>query len=180
MVSNCKFKNNFKQLIITKYYISHSIYTLELAKRGELITHDKDKNVLMMLEIDKVIETDLICLNPDMKLGDVVENAVAKSSRNHFPVVNARNEFLGVVRLDDIRHIMFNQKLYDEVVVASLMRADLSVINYEKDKMNDIMNKFKNTGAWNLPVIKGGKYYGYISKSKLLIIIIRSIFSNLV
>ena len=153
---------------ITKYYISHSIYTLELAKRGELITHDKDKNVLMMLEIDKVIETDLICLNPDMKLGEVVENAVAKSSRNHFPVVNKKNEFLGVVRLDDIRHIMFNHKLYDEVIVASLMRADLSVINYEKDKMNDIMNKFKSTGAWNLPVIKKGKYYGYISKSKLL------------
>ena len=153
---------------ITKYYISHSIYTLKLAKRGELITHDKDKNVLMMLEIDKVIETNLICLHPDMKLGEVVENAVAKSSRNHFPVVSKEKEFLGVVRLDDIRHIMFNQKLYDEVIVASLMHADVGVINYEEDRMNDIMNKFKSTGAWNLPVIKNGKYYGYISKSKLL------------
>ena len=153
---------------ITKYYISHSIYTLELAQRGELITHDKDKNVLMMLEIDKVIETNFVCLKPDMKLGEVVENAVAKSSRNHFPVINDNNEFLGVVRLDDIRHIMFNQKLYDEVIVASLMHADVGVINYEEDRMKDIMHKFKSTGAWNLPVIKNGKYYGYISKSKLL------------
>lgn len=153
---------------ITKYYISHSIYTLKLAERGELITHDKDKNVLMMLEIDNVIETNFISLTPDMKLGEVVENAVAKSSRNHFPVVNDDNEFLGVVRLDDIRHIMFNQKLYDEVIVASLMHADSGSIHYEKDTMNDIMNKFKSTGAWNLPVIKEGKYYGYISKSKLL------------
>ncbi len=30
------------------------------------------------------------------------------------------------------------------------------------------MNKFKGTGAWNLPVIKEGKYVGFISKSKLL------------
>jgi CIC family chloride channel protein len=30
------------------------------------------------------------------------------------------------------------------------------------------MKKFKESGAWNLPVIKGGKYYGFISKSKLL------------
>jgi len=153
---------------LTKYYISHSIYTLKLAQRGELITHDKDQNVLMMLEIDKVIETNFICLTPDMKLGEIVKNAVAKSSRNHFPVVSKTNEFLGVVRLDDIRHIMFNQKLYDEVIVASLMHADSGSIIYEEDKMNEIMQKFKSTGAWNLPVIKNGKYYGYISKSKLL------------
>jgi len=30
------------------------------------------------------------------------------------------------------------------------------------------MELFKTSGAWNLPVIKNGKYYGYISKSKLL------------
>jgi len=153
---------------ITKYYVSHSIYTLKLAKRGELITHDKDKNVLMMLEIDKVIETNFIILNPEMKLGEILENAVAKSSRNHFPVVNDAHEFLGVIRLDDIRHIMFNTELYKKVDVASLMRADAAIINYEKDTMSDIMVKFKTTGAWNLPVIKKGKYHGYISKSKLL------------
>lgn len=153
---------------ITKYYISHSIYTLKLAKRGELITHDKDKNVLMMLEIDKVIETNFIILKPEMKLREVLENAVAKSSRNHFPVVNEHHEFLGVIRLDDIRHMMFNTDLYDKVDVQSLMHADAGIINYEKDTMNTIMDKFKTSGAWNLPVIKHGKYYGYISKSKLL------------
>ena len=153
---------------LTKYYISHSIYTIKLARRGELITHDKDKNVLMMMDINKVIETNFICLSPEMQLGEVVENAVAKSSRNHFPVVNKDQEFLGVIRLDDIRHIMFDQSMYDQVDVASLMHADVGIINYEQDSMNDIMNTFKTTGAWNLPVIKNEKYYGYISKSKLL------------
>ncbi len=153
---------------ITKYYISHSIYTLKLAQRGELITHDKDKNVLMMLEIDKVIETNFIILKPEMKLRDVLKNAVAKSSRNHFPVVNEQHEFLGVIRLDDIRHMMFDSELYDKVDVQSLMHADAGIISYEKDTMNNIMEKFKTSGAWNLPVIKQGKYYGYISKSKLL------------
>lgn len=153
---------------ITKYYISHSIYTLKLAQRGELITHDKDKNVLMMLEIDKVIETNFIILKPEMKLREILKNAVAKSSRNHFPVVNKNHEFLGVIRLDDIRHMMFNTELYDKVDVESLMHADAGIINYETDTMNTIMEKFKTSGAWNLPVIKNGKYYGYISKSKLL------------
>ena len=36
------------------------------------------------------------------------------------------------------------------------------------DNMQQIMHKFKVSGAWNLPVIKEGKYYGFISKSKML------------
>ena len=153
---------------ITKYYVSHSIYTLKLAERGELITHDKDQNVLMVLDIDKVVETNFIVLTPDMKLRYILTNAVAKSSRNHFPVVNDTYEFLGAIRLDDIRHLMFNSELYDKVDVSSLMQVDSDIIDYNNDNMNVIMDKFKTSGAWNLPVIKDGKYYGYISKSKLL------------
>jgi CIC family chloride channel protein len=153
---------------ITKFYISHSIYTVKLAERGELMTHDKDKNVLMVLNIDKVIETNFIVLKPDMKLGYILNHAVAKSSRNHFPVVDDEQRFLGVIHLDDMRHMMFNADLYDKVDVASLMHANTDIITYEKDSMNVIMEKFKTSGVWNLPVIKDGKYYGYISKSKLL------------
>ena len=153
---------------ITKYYVSHSIYTLKLAERGELITHNKDQNVLMVLDIDKVIETNFIVLRPEMTLGEILKKAVAKSSRNHFPVVNEAHQFLGVIRLDDIRHMMFDSDLYDKVDASSLMHADLGVIDYNQDSMNVIMDKFKTTGAWNLPVVKDDKYYGYISKSKLL------------
>jgi len=153
---------------ITKYFVSHSVYTLKLAQRGELVTHDKDQNALMAMNIEKVIETNFITLSPDMKLGSILKNAVSKSSRNHFPVVNKQQEFLGVLRLDDIRHIMFNTELYDKTDVENLMQVERDIISYENDSMNDIMNKFKTSGAWNLPVIKGNKYYGYISKSKLL------------
>ncbi|APY10748.1 chloride channel protein [Seonamhaeicola sp. S2-3] len=153
---------------ITKFYVSHSIYTMKLAERGELMTHDKDQNVLMVLDIKKVIETNFVTLKPEMTLGQILNEAVAKSSRNHFPVINNKHEFLGVIRLDDIRHMMFKADLYDKVRVADLMHADADIIDYDTDSMNDIMEKFKVTGAWNLPVVKQGKYYGYISKSKLL------------
>ncbi len=154
--------------LITKRYIPHNIYAAELAKRGQLITHDKDNNVLMMLDINKIIETNFIVLTPEMKLGEILKNAVTKSSRNHFPVVNEEHEFLGVIRLDDIRHIMFDTTIYDKVKVSDLMHADAGIINLDTDNAQIIMNKFKTTGAWNLPVIKKGKYYGYISKSRLL------------
>jgi CIC family chloride channel protein len=154
--------------IITKHYIPHNIYATELAKKGELITHNKDKNVLMMLDIDKVIETNFINLSPDMYLGEIVNTAVAKSPRNHFPVVNDENEFLGILTLNDIRGIMFNKDLYNTVQVRSLMHSAVDIIFYEKDTAETILNKFKSSGAWNLVVIKDGKYHGFISISRLL------------
>jgi CIC family chloride channel protein len=154
--------------LISKQFIPHNIYAEELAKKGELITHNKDKNVLMMLDVEKVIEKDFITIHPDMYLGEIVHNAIVNSNRNHFPVVGENGEFLGVIRLDDIRSIMFNTVLYNEVKVADLAHGEPEIIDLNKDSMEVIMTKFKTSSAWNLPVVKNGKYYGYISKSRLL------------
>ena len=152
---------------LTRYFIKNSIYTAELAKRGELITNDRDKNALIMLEIDQVLETDFIVLHPDMTLGQMLKIGVAKSSRNLFPVLDREERFLGIVLLDDIRSVMFDQSIYDSTTVALFMKSAPDVIFY-RDSMQTVMKKFKGTGAWNLPVIDSNKYVGFISKSKLL------------
>ena len=129
--------------IITKKYIPHNIYAHDLAERGKLLTHDKDKNVLMQLDLDKLIETDFVLLYPEMTLGEVVKNAVVKSPRNHFPVINEERDFLGILTINDIRSIMFNVELYDTINIRSLMHDGSDIIYYEKDSAEDILNKFK-------------------------------------
>jgi len=152
---------------LTKYFVPNSIYTAELAKRGELITSDKDKNALMMIQLDQVLETNFIPLNNEMTLGDMLKVGVSKSNRNIFPVVDEKSYFLGIVLLDDIRPIMFDQSMYENTTVSIFMKSAPGVIQHS-DSMEIIMKKFKSTGAWNLPVIKEGVYLGFISKSKLL------------
>ena len=154
--------------LITKKFINHSIYTADLAQKGQLITHDKDKNVLMMMNIDKVIETDFISTHPETTLGELVKKAIVKSKRNNFPVVNAENKLVGVLHMDAIRPIMFNTELYETTIVNELMSSPKEIIDYDQDSMEVIMEKFKITSAWNLPIVKEGKYYGFISKSRLL------------
>tara|TARA_R110001592_G_scaffold10359_2_gene53927 strand:+ start:92 stop:556 length:465 start_codon:yes stop_codon:yes gene_type:complete len=142
---------------------------MELGRKGELITHDKDHAVLTLMDIDKVIEDSFVPIYPAMNLGDIVHQAVVKSNRNIFPVIDKEdNTLLGIILLDDIRPIMFDQKLYKEVMAADIMNTPPEIIELDKDKMTDIMEKFQNSGAWNLPVIKDEKYVGFISKSKLL------------
>ncbi|MCC4211309.1 chloride channel protein [Leeuwenhoekiella parthenopeia] len=153
---------------INRYFLPHSVYGMELGLKGELITHDKDQAVLTLLNVESVIESNFIRVRPDMTLGEMVTNAVAKSARNLFPVVNEEDELVGVITLDDIREIMFDSSLYETTEVRSLMHAAPEYIYLESDSAKAVMRKFQESGAWNLPVIKNGKYHGFISKSKLL------------
>lgn len=154
--------------IITKRYIPYNIYATELAKKGQLLTHDKDQNILTLMRLESVIEKNFIKLSPEMTLKDILLQGVAKSTRNLFPVVNKNETLMGIILLDDIREVMFNQNLYDTTNIDHYMVHAPERIIYETDTMQKVMAKFQNSGAWNLPVIKNGKYYGFVSKSKLL------------
>jgi CIC family chloride channel protein len=144
----------------------HSIYSMRLAQKGQLLTHHKDKAVLTLLKIESVLETDFIVLQPDMSLGDVV-NAIEKSSRSIFPVVDLNGLLLGLVLIDDIRDIMFRSELYEKFKVERFMVAAHAQISSDRT-MEQIMQLFDETKVWNLPVVDNqGRYLGFVSKSTI-------------
>jgi CIC family chloride channel protein len=143
----------------------HSIYTKRLALRGDLITHDKDKAVLTRLSIQPLIETNFNAVLPEHPLGTLVK-VISRSHRNLFPVIDVHNNLLGVVLLDDVRPIMFDAERYATIFVRDLMQPVPATVE-EYESMESVLNKFEQTGAWNLPVVCGNKYIGFVSKSKI-------------
>lgn len=148
-----------------KVFEPYSIYTMRLAKRGELLTHEKDKAVLTLLKIDNVIERDFLSVRPEMTLKDMVDT-IARSNRNLFPVVDAAGQLLGIVLLDDIRNIMFRPDLYRKMRVGDFMAIPPAKIEVGMS-MDKVMKTFDDTAAWNLPVVEKGLYVGFVSKSKI-------------
>lgn len=151
--------------VTTKVFQKNSVYTILLAKRGELITHHKDNAVLTLLKLEKIIETDIKTITPDKSLGDLVK-VISCSNRNIYAVIDENNALLGVVLLDHIRHLMFDQQLYNSVYVSDLMVTPAHILNVG-DSMDTVMKMFEESGSWNLPVIKGEEYIGFVSKSKI-------------
>jgi CIC family chloride channel protein len=148
-----------------KVFASYSIYTMRLARRGELLTHHKDKAVLTLLKMNAVIENDFLTVTPDMNLKQMVDT-ISQSSRNLFPVLDSEKKLLGVVQLDDIRNIMFRPDLYKRMYVSRFMSVPPAKLQLG-DSMDKVMKTFDDTGAWNLPVVDGDKYVGFVSKSKI-------------
>lgn len=152
--------------LTVRIFDDNNIYAIRLAQRGELITHHKDQAVLTILKVEDVIEKNFMRVDPDMDLGALTA-VVAKTKRNIFPVVNAADRLVGIVYLDDIRHMMFRQELYHRFTVAKLMRSVPVRLSIE-EPMEAVMRKFEETNAWNLPVEDTtGNYIGFISKSAI-------------
>ncbi len=153
---------------ITKLFIPHSVYHHELAKKGHLLTHNKDHAVLTLMELDRVIETNFTTIYPDMSLGELVEKVIKHSRRNIFPVIDKEDNLIGILYIDDIRSIMFDSQIYETTFVRTFMKTPEEIIFMEKDSMRTVMKKFSNSGMWNIPVVENSKYKGFVSRSKVL------------
>ncbi len=151
--------------ITIRIFTPYSIYTMRLAKAGDLVTHQKDKAVLTLLKVDNLIETDFKIVHPEMNLKEMVDT-ISVSNRNLFPVTDSEGNLKGVVLLDEIRNIMFRADLYKKMHVSRFMSAvpEVIEITYPMDKVMEI---FDRTNAWNLPVVDKGRYVGFVSKSKI-------------
>lgn len=147
------------------YFEKHSIYTKKLIESGDLIRDDRDRIVLSLIDLKKILETDLLRVRPDDTLGDLVK-LVKRSKRNIFPVVDENAQLAGIVTLDDIRELMFDPDNQENIIVRTIMQRPPAHVS-SNEKMQSVMNKFEVTQAWNLPVIDDGKYIGFVSKSRI-------------
>jgi len=144
----------------------HSIYAMRLARKGELITHDKDQAILTIINLESQIETDFKTVLPDMDLRQFV-NVISKAHRNIFPVVDGNGKLLGVVSLDSVRKFIFRPELYHKYTVASFMKSPPALLN-TNDTLKVATEKFDETKAWNLPVVdENGIFLGFVSRSGL-------------
>jgi CIC family chloride channel protein len=152
--------------LVINMFEPHSIYAMRLARKGELLTHDKDKAILTVLNLESLIERDYRTVTPDMELSQLT-HTISKSHRNIFPVVDTSGRFLGVVSLDSVRNVMFRSELYHQYKVKSFMKDPPALLGIN-DTLKVVTKKFDETGAWNLPIVDNDyKYVGFISRSGL-------------
>ena len=149
------------------YYLEpYSIYTKKLSQRGELLTHNKDRSVLVFLDLKSLVETDFHPITMNTTLGDVVK-LISSVRRNIFPVVSRDGTLLGVVQLDDLRADMFDTGKYGTTIDNYMIPPPEQI--YPNEQIGSVLKAFEESKAWMLPVVtKENKYVGFISKSRIL------------
>lgn len=150
-----------------RIFTRYNIYARRLGEEGQLVTHEKDRAVLTLMDVEDVVEKKFKTLHPNETLGSTVKT-FTKSRRNIFPVLDDQEHLVGIVMLDNIRNIMFRPELYDKLRVEKFMVQPEIRIRTDM-QMEDVMTIFDDSGLWNLPVeTPDGRYVGFISKSAIL------------
>jgi CIC family chloride channel protein len=150
---------------ISKYFEPHSIYTKKLAQRGHLLTQDKDHNILSHLKLDELIETDFIPLKSFGTVKSMVD-AFNVSNKYVYPVVDNENNLLGVIYLENVKYLLFDQELHDKIKIIDI--TDQSIISIDcHESMDSAMKKFEKTKLWSIPVTDGTQYIGFISRANI-------------
>jgi CIC family chloride channel protein len=148
-----------------RIFTPNSVYTILLAKRGELLTHNADSNMLTLLKMEPLIEKNFLTIKETGTLRDLVD-IISKSSRTIYVVIDDDYNLKGIVWLDHVREIMFKPEFYDSVYVRDLMYMPSPIVEWGMS-VKEIAELFETTEHYNLPIVQNGKYMGFISKAKV-------------
>lgn len=144
----------------------NSVYTTRLAKKGQLLTHHKDKAALTLMSLNSVVERHDTKISPDMKLGEIVL-LISREKVNVFPVTDGTGHLLGIIELQKIRKVLFRQELYNVFTAGQLMEKPVACLTID-DPMQVVMDMIEKTGADTLPVVdRDALFIGFVSKAKL-------------
>ena len=151
---------------VSKQFEKHSMDVKILAESGDVFTSDKDKNILLNLDLLSLISQDFITISNLTSFEHLV-NQFTHSNQKIYPVVDDKNKLIGIVDFDLIRPFVFNSFRIKFTKLEEVVSQPAVTLNYE-DGMEHIIEQFENSKLEVLPVIRYGKYFGMISKLHLL------------
>ncbi len=153
-------------LVTVLFFEPVSLEAKKLSTMLNSTIETRDKLLLSRLELKELVEKNFAVVNVSAMLKDLTRQ-IASSSRNIFPVTDQNNKLVGLVQLDKIRSIMFDQSKYETTTVQELMVKPPAVVELNEN-IYEVLAKFESTGEWNLPVVENERYMGFLSKSTIL------------
>ena len=151
---------------VSKQFETHSMDVKHLAHSGEVFTSDRDKNILQNIDILKLVNTNgKTLLNTDSV--DSLMLLLSGTRQQLFAVLDEKSNLIGVIDLYEIRPIIFNNYRVKFTKLHELVAQPITVINFEEG-LESIMLKFEKTNADVLPVLRNGKFHGFIAMIDIL------------
>jgi CIC family chloride channel protein len=149
--------------MISRLYNKHNMYWHDLIHKN--INPGRDYGMLNAISLDSIINRDYTVINKKMPIADFYK-ILASSKANIFAVLNNAGELEGVIWMDEIRKQLFTA-IAEGNTVADIMVASPAIIDYA-EPVSNLMDLFDKLDVWQLPVVKDGRFEGFVSKSALL------------
>ncbi len=135
--------------LIYSYLNKGSIYTIKLLRRGIDLESGRDINIMKRIRVKDVMATPVEFVRQNDKIGNVIK-IMHNSKHNGFPVLNEKDELVGIVTLQDIRGVPAEGIM--ELPVPKLMSNKL-VYTFPENTLDDVFRLLNKNDIGHLPVV---------------------------
>lgn len=151
---------------ISKYFEPFSLDTKVFGEQGEIISSNKDEQVLSSIHIYEILDKNFQLLLVNQSLKQVI--SIIKSSKHSiFPVNDLEGKFVGVVTIDSLKDYLFDNQLYEKYIVSQFLLKPEQIIDNEIsiDQVLAFMDKYD---YWFAPVVINQEFKGFVYKNDIL------------
>jgi CIC family chloride channel protein len=153
--------------LITKHFEPYSVYTRKLTLKGVDVYANRDQDLLSRLDLHRLIDTHFVPLRPGATLGELVE-VFRHAHRDVFPVVGKSGLLRGLITLDMVRDMLFDDAHYTTTKARELMQPPPALVR-PADTAEHALELLERTAMPALPVCDlDGLYLGFITKDAIL------------
>ena len=138
--------------LVSTFLVSDSIYTLKLRRRGIDAFAAEEPNALRTLFVREVIDPAPEKVRASTRFAEILD-LVVRSDHTAFFVVDDEERLLGAISLSQLRSLIFQRELFQNLVVAAdLLDTDCPSAT-EKDDLDLVVQLMASSGASELPIV---------------------------
>lgn len=154
------------------HFLPTTILTEQLRRRGILVHHEYEANILNMVAVSAVMDTDPVLVPHTMRVRDLAEglqrNDPALTRHRGVFVVNAEQQLCGVLTRSDLLKAM--PDVNATLLVGDIVTEDL-LVAYPDESVSEAMTRMLSADIGRLPVVKRqqqGQVVGYLSRANVI------------
>ncbi len=128
-----------------------SIYTMKLIRRGINVRAGKEVSILKSLLVKDFMMRNVVPISENLPLNSLL-TLIKESTYSYFPVLNSKEQLVGIVSLRDIRHVLLEDTLMDLVIARDIMTEGVITLTSDQN-LYDAMGRFESRDIGELPVV---------------------------
>ena len=155
--------------LVASFIKKPSIYTLKLLRRGIDIRAGRDVQLLQTIKVKDCMRKGKLLIPEGMSFKEMIKK-ITSSHYQSFPVVNEKQEMIGIIYFPHLKSFLLEKDLEDLVVAKEVMENEIISISPE-DNILTAIEKFGLKDIEEIPVVSDEKpdmVLGMISRGDIL------------
>ena len=147
-------------------FTKNSIYTQSLLNRGINIQHGKATSILSSMFVRDVMTQEVVTIPEEMPFKKILE-IVSYSRHLYYPVVNEKEEMVGIISFSDIRDAAQKEDMEEIGLARDLATLDVTTLK-PNHNLSEALDKFSELDVEQMPVVAVGdskKVIGLLRRS---------------